>query len=177
MKNPKETVAAIPDAIEPPVCGPMPPFVSLASLGGIGRIPWAPGTWASLLAVGCVAVFDRIPFVPWVRAPLLCIAAGIVFGVGISAARQSEVFLRQHDPSQVVIDEFAGQLLAFVFDPTGAWKLLLAGFIAFRLFDIWKPFPARQAEQLHGGWGIMVDDVVAGLYALIIVTVMGHILR
>jgi phosphatidylglycerophosphatase A len=156
---------------------PPPAVVRIATLGGIGNIPWAPGTFGSLAAVAVVALFDRIPFAAGSRAPLLCLATGIIFGIGVAIGKRNEVFFRERDPGQVVIDEFAGQMLAFVLEPTGSWKLLLGGFIAFRAFDIWKPFPARQAEHLRGGWGIMVDDVIAGLYALIVVAVLSHLLR
>ena len=110
-------------------------------------------------------------------------------GFGLLIAFQS---LREKDPQYVVIDEVSGQLLAMLlgcgmpvwwkvrnsfldgnanwFDPMRSalnWKYLLLGFILFRVFDIWKPFPARQAESLPGGWGIMADDWVAGIYAAI----------
>ena len=73
---------------------------------------------------------------------------------------------RRKDPQFVVIDEVSGQILAYrvAIAPLN-WKYLLLGFILFRVFDIWKPFPARQAESLPGGWGIMADDWVAGFYA------------
>ena len=71
------------------------------------------------------------------------------------------------DPSFVVIDEVAGQLITLFLLPF-SWKILIAGFILFRVFDVIKPFPARRAEKLHGGWGIMMDDVLAGLYGNIL---------
>jgi phosphatidylglycerophosphatase A len=72
------------------------------------------------------------------------------------------------DPQFVVVDEVSGQLLTYLLALAPAnWKYLLLGFILFRVFDIWKPFPARQAESLPGGWGIMADDWVAGIYAAI----------
>ena len=75
-----------------------------------------------------------------------------------------------HDPQIVVVDEVAGQLISYLGLATPRtfaldWKYLLLGFILFRVFDIWKPFPARQAESLHGGLGIMADDWIAGMYA------------
>ena len=71
------------------------------------------------------------------------------------------------DPQFVVIDEVSGQMLTYLPLPLAPlnWKYLLLGFILFRVFDIWKPFPARQAESLPGGWGIMADDWIAGIYA------------
>ncbi|MBZ5501857.1 MAG: phosphatidylglycerophosphatase A [Acidobacteriia bacterium] len=109
--------------------------------------------------------------------------------VGVWAAGHSALYWHQHDPQRVVIDEVSGQHLALIagallpireyivyLPPRGSiylvstshllnWKYLLLGFILFRVFDIWKPFPVRQAESLPGGWGIMADDWVAGIYA------------
>jgi phosphatidylglycerophosphatase A len=112
--------------------------------------------------------------------------------VGLWAATRAAQFWQQKDPQRVVIDEVSGQHLTYLLglapvplskfathnpDFVGYgflfvekllnWKYLLLGFILFRLFDIWKPFPARQAESLPGGWGIMTDDWVAGIYAAI----------
>jgi phosphatidylglycerophosphatase A len=77
----------------------------------------------------------------------------------------------------VVIDEVVGQIITFVATPRVTWIGLLLGFILFRAFDIVKPFPARQAERLPGGWGIMMDDVVAGLYSLIVLVVLGPLIK
>ncbi len=112
--------------------------------------------------------------------------------IGVWSATRAAQYWQQHDPQRVVIDEVSGQHLAlllgcaipiwwnpFQFLPEGVtlgyisirsalnWKYLLLGFILFRVFDIWKPFPARQAESLPGGWGIMADDWIAGIYAAI----------
>ena len=84
--------------------------------------------------------------------------------------------LRGHeDPSEIVIDEVAGQLLAYFLVPVSVVNLT-AGFFLFRLFDIWKPFPARQAEDLKHGVGIMADDLIAGLYANIVLQFMSRLL-
>jgi phosphatidylglycerophosphatase A len=89
--------------------------------------------------------------------------------VGVFVASRVAEYLNYKDPQIVVIDEVAGQLIAYI--GLGAvapnWKYLLLGFILFRVFDIWKPFPARQAESLPGGLGIMADDWIAGIYAAI----------
>ncbi len=107
-----------------------------------------------------------MPLTPTWRAALLCLTAGILFALGVRFAGAAEQFFQMRDPGSVVVDEFVGQLIPLIADPTGSWKLLLLGFVAFRCFDILKPFPAGRAERLPGGWGIMVDDAVAGLYAL-----------
>jgi phosphatidylglycerophosphatase A len=88
--------------------------------------------------------------------------------IGIYAAGKMSVESRLKDPQFVVVDEVSGQMLTYLLALAPAnWKYLLLGFILFRAFDIWKPFPARQAESLPGGWGIMADDWVAGTYAAI----------
>ncbi|MDP7340098.1 MAG: phosphatidylglycerophosphatase A [Vicinamibacterales bacterium] len=82
----------------------------------------------------------------------------------MAAASAAESMYQRRDPGLVVIDEVAGMLVTLVAVPVG-FSGALVGFFAFRLFDIVKPFPARQAERLPGGWGVMVDDLVAGVYA------------
>jgi phosphatidylglycerophosphatase A len=94
----------------------------------------------------------------------------LLSGAGLWAAEQVERRSEKKDPQEVVIDEVSGQWLALLVSPamlgaTANWKSFLAGFILFRVFDITKPFPAGRAESLPGGWGIMADDWVAGLYA------------
>lgn len=86
--------------------------------------------------------------------------------LGIWTSGRTAQFTQTKDPQFVVVDEVSGQLLTYMVALAPAnWKYLLLGFILFRVFDIWKPFPARQAEALPGGWGIMADDWIAGIYA------------
>ena len=92
---------------------------------------------------------------------------------GVWAADRAATYLRKKDPQVVVVDEIAGQLIAYLgLAAAGTlarnWQYLLLGFILFRVFDIWKPFPARQAESLQGGLGIMADDWIAGGYAALV---------
>ena len=103
--------------------------------------------------------------------------AGLLFLVGVWSAGKAEKVFGRVDPGQVVIDEVVGQIITFVATPRIAWIGLIVGFILFRAFDIVKPFPARQAERLPGGWGIMMDDVVAGLYSLIVLVILGHFIK
>jgi phosphatidylglycerophosphatase A len=90
----------------------------------------------------------------------------LVAAMGLWAASRTARYTGQKDPQFIVIDEVSGQLITY-FMPFAVlnWKSWLLGFILFRVFDIWKPFPARQAESLPGGWGIMADDWIAGIYA------------
>jgi phosphatidylglycerophosphatase A len=93
-------------------------------------------------------------------------AAIIVAVVGLWASDLVSKYSSIKDPQFVVVDEVSGQQLTYLLGAAaGNWKYLLLGFILFRVFDIWKPFPARQAESLPGGWGIMADDWIAAIYA------------
>jgi phosphatidylglycerophosphatase A len=94
----------------------------------------------------------------YVAVTLACAVAGIWAG------GRAEAYLGEKDPHAVVIDELVGQLVAAAFLPHHIFYPV-AAFLLFRLFDVWKPFPAYASQQLPGGWGIMVDDLIAGLYA------------
>ncbi len=92
----------------------------------------------------------------------------VLFAIGVWAADRAAKYIGSKDPQIVVIDEVSGQIVALVpvlLRGVANWKYLVLGFILFRVFDIWKPFPVRQAERLPGGWGIMADDWLAGVYA------------
>ena len=167
--------------------------LSIATSLGIGYLPLAPGTWGSAVAIALVsgiAALSRAESGPMIVVSefslLLALAAiGLWASERVVAALPSDP-----DPGYVVIDELSGQTIALVAGlalsawtttPLNTavnakltvafasgllnWKYLLAGFILFRVFDIWKPFPARRAEFLPGGLGIMADDWVAGVYA------------
>jgi phosphatidylglycerophosphatase A len=107
------------------------------------------------------------------RACATVLAASIVTLIGIPAATQVARFSGVKDPQHVVIDEVAGQLVALISVPLG-WKTFLAGLILFRVFDILKPPPVRQLERLPEGVGIVVDDLGAGVYALIVMHLFMH---
>ncbi|MGB6745925.1 MAG: phosphatidylglycerophosphatase A [Terracidiphilus sp.] len=131
---------------------------------GIGRP--GPGTYGSVAAVLLWAAFAWLAH-PTPRVLLAALLAGIalalIFGVPAAtiAARESG----RHDPGFVVIDEVAGQWITLLFSPPD-WQHALIALALFRLFDITKPFPIRRIERLPEGWGIVFDDVAAGLYAL-----------
>jgi|SRR5271155_5314803 len=187
----------------------------IATAGGLGYIPVAPGTWGSLagvlltlvplwtfgavLAAVMVAEHGDASFfvsaLSWRLDPFLwgqIVVATMAATIGVWSASRAAQFWEQNDPQRVVIDEVSGQhltlllgcglplwggsahadlsqypLAAITWNNPVNWKYLLLGFILFRVFDIWKPFPARQAEALPGGWGIMADDWIAGIYAAI----------
>lgn len=132
--------------------------VFLATFGDVGLFPVAPGTAGSAAALLLWALLR------WVGSPILDVAviAGLL-AAGCWAGSVAESHYGRSDPGHVVLDEVVGMLLTLLFIPV-TWVGILVGFLLFRLFDIVKPFPARQCERLPGGVGIMTDDVVAGIY-------------
>jgi phosphatidylglycerophosphatase A len=136
---------------------------ALATLGPIGHFPKAPGTWGSLAAV-VAAPWLFLPLPLWGRLAALA----LVFAVGTWACGVAERTMGRKDPGCVIIDELFGQWLALLFFAAmPVWYLALA-FVLFRVFDILKPWPVRWAETAFpGGLGVMADDGVAGLYALL----------
>jgi phosphatidylglycerophosphatase A len=144
----------------------------VATFFGLGRLKPGPGTWGSLATVILwAAASSRLPITT--RTWATTIAAAAVTLVGIPATTLVARAADLKDPQFVVIDEVAGQLVALIAVPL-AWKTFLAGFILFRVFDMWKPFPIRHLERLPEGTGIVVDDLGAGLYALIGVHLLLH---
>ena len=175
------------------VCGVGYIPVAPGTFGSIVGVALALAVFQALAALSMTDV--QIIDVGGIRVDFLLVIHGfvaVVFAlIGTGVAGRSARYWQQKDPQRVVIDEVSGQHLALVlgsalplwgsetsswapsrlgfitYESVLSWKYLLLGFILFRVFDIWKPFPARQAEQLPGGWGIMADDWVAGIYAAV----------
>jgi phosphatidylglycerophosphatase A len=146
----------------------------IATVCGLGYLKPGPGTWGSLAGVAIYSYFARThepdigPIYSTRIYPgyALVLAIALVAFVGVWTAHRVARYTAKKDPQFIVIDETSGQMLAYGLAMASFnWKYLLVGFILFRVFDIWKPFPVRQAESLPGGWGIMADDWVAALYA------------
>jgi phosphatidylglycerophosphatase A len=153
--------------------------VALATVFGTGRLPLVPGTFGSMVGVGVGWLLARTAAAHYAAGSALphaflaaYVAINLVLAaVGVWAASRTSAWLRHKDPSSVVIDEVSGQMITFAGFLGGLaalnWKSLVVGFILFRGFDVLKPFPARRAEWLPGGWGVMADDWIAGVYAAI----------
>jgi phosphatidylglycerophosphatase A len=144
----------------------------IATFFGIGRLRPGPGTWGSAAAVVLWAAAAHA-ISPSLRAIVVTTSAALITLIGIPAATRVARACGRKDPQFVVIDEVAGQLIALIAVPL-EWKTFLAGFILFRVFDIVKPPPVRQLEQLPEGTGIMLDDLAAGLYALVVMQLLLH---
>lgn len=169
-------------------------YLSLAvTTFGVGYLPLAPGTWGSMVGVAIYAGSEFIFSVA--TAPNLRISHDQMFGLppnvtawvhvavliafvlfcllGIWAASRAVELLGNSDPSQAVVDEVIGQLIVFLFVPFGiGWPFILAGFLLFRLFDIWKPYPIDSLQVLPGGIGVCADDILAGVYGGICLAVI-----
>jgi phosphatidylglycerophosphatase A len=138
----------------------------VASAGGAGYLPFAPGTWASALAVAIFVLFSPVGL--W-QFGLTLVA---LFFLGVWAADAAERLLERKDDQRIVIDEVGGQLVALlpllVLGSPRSLSALVTGFVLFRCFDIWKPGPVRWAERrFAGGVGVMMDDLVAGLLSAV----------
>jgi len=144
---------------------------------GAGYFPVAPGTAGSVVGLALVLALRQTSLGSAGLGISLAAMAAVVFAVGVWSAGKAEKAFGRVDPGQVVIDEVLGQIITFIATPRIPWFGLIAGFILFRVFDIVKPFPARRAERFPGGWGIMLDDVVAGLYSLIALVILGRMIK
>ena len=136
----------------------------VASVCGVGYVPVVPGTFGSLPGLALAIVLFRRP---WVLAAL----AAASIPLAIWAANHAEQDDVGKDPRWVVVDETVGMMVALAF-VRGPWIIWPAGFVLFRLFDIVKPYPVGWAERLPGGVGIVMDDVLAGLYTNLILQIL-----
>ena len=150
-------------------------YLALAiSTFGVGYLPLAPGTWGSLVAVGIFLGFTQV-FKGNALVAVVLVSIVVVTFAGIWAASRTEALGNRKDPSKVVVDEVAGQLISlFPLTLFTQWSIVavIISFILFRFFDIVKPYPARRLEALKGGLGIMCDDLIAGVYAAAITSII-----
>lgn len=133
---------------------------------GSGASPWAPGTMGTLAAIPFWYLLAQLPLVTYL---LLVLAA---FALGCWLCQRTSDDIGVHDHGGIVWDEFVGYWVTMIAAPvTPLWALV--GFVLFRIFDIWKPWPIRWADkQVHGGFGIMLDDLIAGLFAALVLQLL-----
>lgn len=139
--------------------------MAIASLFGIGYIPFCPGTFGTFATIVLYAVLARFS----ISSQFVTIC--VIFFIGVRAAQKAEKILNKKDPGVVVIDEAAGYLVTMCFLPFSI-TAAFTGFFLFRMFDILKPFPIRRLEKIPGGWGIMMDDLLAGIYSSLMLRVI-----
>ena len=138
---------------------------SFTSVGFVGRIPGAPGTYGSLVTLPIAFLWASLVN----ENHLLTVALILVLAIlGTIASSIVAKALEEEDPSEIVIDELVGQWIAVLAIPF-QWEYWLLAFILFRLFDIWKPWIINRSQELPGGLGIMMDDILAGLLAFLLV--------
>jgi phosphatidylglycerophosphatase A len=138
------------------------PIHCLAFGFGSGLAPKAPGTFGTLLAVALYLLLSQLSLLPYILVVV------VAFAVGIYLCGRTATDLGVHDHPGIVWDEFVGFWITMIAAPAG-WLWVVIGFILFRLFDIWKPWPIRFFDKnVESGLGIMIDDVLAGIYALLV---------
>jgi len=141
---------------------------------GVGYLPLAPGTFGSLVGVGIFLLLVRAT-PPNALVAVVLVAIVVVTFAGIWAATRTEQLSGRKDPGKVVVDEVAGQFIAlFPLTLFTRWSsaAVIVSFILFRFFDIVKPYPANRLQDLNGGAGVMLDDLVAGVYGAVLVSIM-----
>lgn len=136
------------------------PFYFIAFGFGAGAMPVAPGTFGTLMAIPFYLLFSSLPLFYYIGFVLLLIVATSFLCERISKEIQT------HDHQGMCIDEFVGFFVTMIGSPT-EFRWIIIGFVLFRLFDIWKPQPIRYIdEHVHGGFGMILDDVIAGIFAM-----------
>ena len=164
MQNRYQTIPPVPKAVW------RHPLYFIAFGFGSGAVPFMPGTFGTLLAIPFYLLLSMLPLSTYLIFVLLFIAFTSWLCDHISRATST------HDHPGMCIDEFAGFFVAMIAAPAG-WWWILTGFLLFRLFDIWKPWPISYAdENIHGGFGMVFDDVLAGVYVFAIIQIADIIL-
>ncbi len=156
-------------------------FALAVTTFGVGYLPLMPGTYGSAVGVGVYLLFARLEksvysrygldggsdahITAWLHAGNLILFLLFCL-LGVWAANRATILFKNKDPQQAVVDEVIGQLITFLFVPFFvSWQFVLAGFLLFRIFDIWKPYPIDSLQNLPAGIGVCADDILAGVYA------------
>lgn len=145
---------------------------------GVGLIPFAPGTFGALVGLAIFyGVFIVCKASPQYFQAALIIVSTLISAIGIWAGNYGEKIFGEKDAQRIVVDEVAGQLISFVLiapllvaELSKPTVVMIAGFLLFRAFDIWKPYPIKQLQDLPAGLGVMFDDIVAGIYAAVVLS-------
>jgi phosphatidylglycerophosphatase A len=145
--------------------GPPGPWVLLAAWGPCGYSPFAPGTVGTLGAIPLYLVLTRLPPAGYV------VATAALTALAIAAAARAGAYWQVVDASPIVIDEVVGYLVTMMLVPF-SWPSVLAGFLAFRVFDVLKPWPASAFDRVKSGFGVVMDDVAAGVWAWVALAVL-----
>ena len=140
----------------------------LATGFGSGLSPFAPGTMGTLVGIPICLVC--LPFT-W---PVRFLFVIVLSALAIFVSGRAETIYRKKDDQRIVIDEIAGFQVAMLPVTITVWHLCVA-FVLFRIFDIWKPFPIRNLQNLPGGWGVVIDDIAAGIYAGVIMLALNYV--
>ncbi|MFP1951180.1 phosphatidylglycerophosphatase A [Lonsdalea quercina] len=145
------------------------PWHFLATGLGSGLSPWMPGTAGSLAAI---PLWYLMILLPWQLYSLLVMLS---IGIGVYLCQRTAKDMGVHDHGSIVWDEFVGMWITLMAVPSMHWGWVVTGFVLFRLLDIWKPWPIRWFDRnVHGGMGIIVDDVIAGVVAAALIYLLGH---
>jgi len=145
------------------------PWHLLATGFGSGLFPWGPGTAGSVAAIPCWMLLTYLPWQVYSMVVMFSIC------IGIYLCHQTAKDMGVHDHGSIVWDEFVGMWITLMAIPVRSWQWVLAGFVVFRIFDIWKPWPIRWFDRnMHGGMGIMIDDVIAGVISALVIYLIGH---
>jgi phosphatidylglycerophosphatase A len=147
--------------------GPPGPWVLLAAWGPCGFFPFAPGTVGTL---GAVPLWWALSALPRAALPVAIVLLTVL---GVVAAERAGRYWGVVDASPIVIDEVVGYLVTVSVVPF-SWPAAAAGFLLFRIFDVVKPWPVSSFDRIKSAWGVMLDDVAAGLYAMAILTAAIH---
>jgi phosphatidylglycerophosphatase A len=145
---------------------------------GVGLLPFAPGTFGAAVGLAIFyGVFIACKAAPQYFQACLILVSIIVSALGIWAGNRGEQIFGEKDAQCIVIDEVAGQLISFILvapllvaELSNPIITMMIGFVLFRLFDIWKPYPIKQLQDLPSGLGVMFDDIVAGIYAAVVLS-------
>lgn len=153
-------------------------FAFAISTCGVGLLPFAPGTFGALIGVAIFyGLFVVCKPTPQYFQATLIIASIIVSALGLWASNRGEKIFGEKDAQRIVVDEVAGQMISFtliapllVAELSNPTVVIIIGFLLFRAFDIFKPYPIKQLQDLPAGLGVMFDDIVAGIYAAVVLS-------